>query len=178
PYEEVLAAWATPITQLCGCLGEQLREHQLVTRSQEQAREWVARIESQLQLCWDRPRNLLVFINPFSGARMARAVWEQQAMPVFVKARIRFTAIETLHANHAYETIAGMTADELAQYQGIVAVGGDGVFQECLMGALDVGRVDCHPPPPSTSISPSTTTAKEPSQPGIRTAHPLMKFKP
>ncbi|KAJ9533266.1 hypothetical protein QJQ45_018391 [Haematococcus lacustris] len=252
PYEEVLAAWATPITQLCGCLGEQewelvvaalhrrpsapstwqLREHRLVTRSQEQAREWVARIESQLQLCWDRPRNLLVFINPFSGARKARAVWEQQAMPVFVKARIRFTAIETLHANHAYETIAGMTADELAQYQGIVAVGGDGVFQECLMGvieqkgrkgegagvaarlrvghipggstdavaytlhgtrcpvsaalhialgdrqALDVGRVDCHPPPPSTSISPSTTTAKEPGQPGTRTAHPLIKVAP
>jgi ceramide kinase len=56
-------------------------------------------------------------------------LWESKALPVFNKARVKCTVIETERCGHAIEVIAGMKADELAQYQGLVAVGGDGLFQ-------------------------------------------------
>lgn len=42
-----------------------------------------------------RPRSLLVFVNPYSGARRARHVWERQVLPVFTRARIKVHAVET-----------------------------------------------------------------------------------
>ncbi len=42
-----------------------------------------------------RPRSLLVFVNPYSGARRARHVWERQVLPVFKRARIKVHAVET-----------------------------------------------------------------------------------
>ena len=45
-------------------------------------------------------------------------------MPVFVKARINFTVIETQRSGHAIEVIAGMSPGELAQYQVWVGFGG------------------------------------------------------
>jgi len=47
--------------------------------------------------CIYRPRHLLVLINPFSGAKRSRLVWEQKARPVFEKAHIKYTLVETLH---------------------------------------------------------------------------------
>ena len=38
-------------------------------------------------------------------------------MPVFLKARVNFTVIETQRTGHAIEVIAGMSPEELAQYQ-------------------------------------------------------------
>eukprot|EP00983_Pelagomonas_calceolata_P087746 1157024-Pelagomonas_calceolata.AAC.8 len=54
--------------------------------------------ESPLHLYVCRPKNLLVLINPFSGAKRSRVVWEQKARPVFEKAHIKYTLVETLHA--------------------------------------------------------------------------------
>uniref|UniRef100_A0A7S3QT80 DAGKc domain-containing protein n=1 Tax=Dunaliella tertiolecta TaxID=3047 RepID=A0A7S3QT80_DUNTE len=158
PYDEILGVWQVPHTRscdigLCPCeyslvvyaVGRKkgqpckwhLEEHRLVAGSPEQAEDWIAIINASLQMCHDRPKNLLVLINPFSGAKRSRVVWEQKARPVFEKAHIKYTLVETLHADHARDFVANMKPDELAQYQGVVAVGGDGVFQECVMGLME-----------------------------------------
>lgn len=38
--------------------------------------------------------------------------------------------------DHARDMLAAMKPDELSQYQGVVAVGGDGVFQVSIGGLL------------------------------------------
>ena len=45
--------------------------------------EWSAHIRAALRLQVHRPKNLLVIINPFGGARKALQIWETTVMPVF-----------------------------------------------------------------------------------------------
>lgn len=124
-----------------------------------------------------RPRRLLVFVNPFGGARRGKKIWDTVVRPVFDKAGIKCTAVETQHGGHARALLtseclggsgeaifedsrcavvcwpeqqdivfnamqspllggipgfylahlpAGMPSDELAGYDGVVAIGGDG----------------------------------------------------
>ena len=47
----------------------------------------------------------------------APQVWKTKVMPVFEKARVRYTVIETERTGHAIEVVAGMRPEELAQYQ-------------------------------------------------------------
>ena len=44
--------------------------------------EWALRINAAVRELAQRPRNLLVFLNPFSGARKARRVWQRKAAPI------------------------------------------------------------------------------------------------
>ena len=48
-----------------------------------------------------RPRRLLVFVNPFGGARRGKKIWDTVVRPVFDKAGIKCTAVETQHGGHA-----------------------------------------------------------------------------
>ena len=52
----------------------------------EGAADWTAAVQSSLRKCIDRPRSLLVFLNPFGGARQAQAVWDKVARPVMLLA--------------------------------------------------------------------------------------------
>ncbi len=60
---------------------------------------WRPRVRPPCPALWPagrRPRNLLVFVNPFSGSRRARQVWAFEGAPVFLKAGIKCTVIETM----------------------------------------------------------------------------------
>lgn len=145
-----------------------------------------------------RPRRLLVFVNPFGGARRGCAIWENVVRPVFDKAGIRSRAVETQHGGHARALLtgvggagwggldlscwsecmlveslgtgqahcrsarstnadraqrashnppcnvthptrlhpSGMAGEELAGYDGVVAIGGDGLFHEASWGVM------------------------------------------
>ncbi|GAX83936.1 hypothetical protein CEUSTIGMA_g11360.t1 [Chlamydomonas eustigma] len=154
PYDEILSAWLVPQGECCSpCLDYSfkiyslardrrrpsswsVREHALSTSALDQAKEWVVAINAAVAMNTDRPRSLMVFLNPVSGSWQARQFWEGKALPVFNKARVKCTVIETERCGHAIEMIAGMNNEELAQYQGLVAVGGDGLFQELVMGLM------------------------------------------
>lgn len=73
-----------------------------------------------------RPQRLLVFVNPFGGSRRAQQIWETTVRPVFDKASIKSRAVETEHGGHARALLISMPAEELAGYDGVVAIGGDG----------------------------------------------------
>ena len=45
--------------------------------------DWARRLQAALKALPDRPRRLLVLINPFGGAREARQTWEHKAAPIF-----------------------------------------------------------------------------------------------
>ncbi|KAK9833420.1 hypothetical protein WJX81_003514 [Elliptochloris bilobata] len=110
----------------------------LAAPSAEVAAEWVARINGALRQAHQRPGALLVLVNPFGGARRARRTWQRTAEPILEAAGARSVVVETERAGHARELVEGLSAAELESYDGIVAVGGDGLFQEALNGLLAV----------------------------------------
>lgn len=49
----------------------------------ELVHEWALKIGEAIRMQPQRPSTLLVLINPFGGARRARAVWRRTASPIF-----------------------------------------------------------------------------------------------
>ena len=54
-----------------------------VVQSAEVVRDWAAAVNTAVRQCTQRPKSLLVFLNPFGGARQALRVWQKVAVPIF-----------------------------------------------------------------------------------------------
>ncbi|CAI5635742.1 unnamed protein product [Oreochromis niloticus] len=96
--------------------------------------EWVQVTNEQLSLLTSRPKSLLVYINPFGGKRHGKRIYEQKVAPMFRLAGIATTVIVTERANHAEDHLK--TEANLDKYDGVVCVGGDGMFSEVLHGLV------------------------------------------
>jgi len=81
----------------------------------------------------NRPKELAVIINPIGGKHNARQQWLNKAKPLFTLAKIHFQEYETQHSNHAFEIAAQLDIQHL---DGIVCVGGDGLFNEIINGLM------------------------------------------
>ncbi|KAL8160300.1 hypothetical protein V2J09_001837 [Rumex salicifolius] len=111
-------------------------------------RTFVNQINAYLNKELGRPKSLMVFVNPLSGRRKGQRTWEAVA-PVFTRAIIRTKVIVTERAGHAFDAMASMGNQELDSYDGVVAVGGDGFFNEILNGfLLSRLKAPCPPIPP------------------------------
>ncbi|VUZ53071.1 unnamed protein product [Hymenolepis diminuta] len=93
--------------------------------------------------CPDRPRSLLIFVNPYGGRRRAEAIYYSSVRPIFDLAGIRSKVILTTHKNHCQKYILN---EDLSPYDGVVSVGGDGLFSELLQGLLYRTRKDAKMP--------------------------------
>jgi diacylglycerol kinase family enzyme len=98
----------------------------LASASEGMLQDWLARINAAIAAQPRRPRRLLVFVNPFGGSRRAAQIWRSTVRPVFDKAGIKCRAVETEHGGHVRALLTAMPPEELAGYDGIVAIGGDG----------------------------------------------------
>ncbi|KAJ4706601.1 ceramide kinase-like [Melia azedarach] len=107
---------------------------------------WVNQINASLNVEVERPKNLLIFVHPMSGKGNGRRTWETVA-PIFSRAKIETTVIVTQRAGQAYDVMAANK--ELNSYDGVVAVGGDGFFNEILNGFLSSRYKAPYPPAPS-----------------------------
>ncbi|UYV79567.1 CERK [Cordylochernes scorpioides] len=86
-----------------------------------------------MQLLWyRRPRKLLVFINPYGGKKKAPDIYKK-VYPLFRLASIQLDERVTQRANHARDLLLDM---DLSGYDGVVGVGGDGMFSELLNGLV------------------------------------------
>ncbi|XP_075041120.1 ceramide kinase-like isoform X2 [Mixophyes fleayi] len=95
---------------------------------------WVQSIQDRVyQAGYRRPRKLLVFINPYGGSGKASKIYYTKISHLFQLAGIESDVIETSRANHARDYV--MEAD-LQKYDGVVCVGGDGMFSELLHGVV------------------------------------------
>ncbi|KAL8566237.1 hypothetical protein ACOMHN_046738 [Nucella lapillus] len=82
---------------------------------------------------FNRPKRLLVFVNPYGGKKRAPKIFEK-VRNLFDLAAVSLDIIETERQFHA--------RDELQKYDvssvdGVVCVGGDGTFSEVLNGVLN-----------------------------------------
>ncbi|XP_007889183.2 ceramide kinase [Callorhinchus milii] len=95
--------------------------------------QWVQALQRRLDLQGVRPKNLLVFINPFGGKQLGKHIYDKKVAPLFQLASITTEVIVTEHANHARDHLAEV---DLRIYDGIVCVGGDGMFSEVIHGLI------------------------------------------
>jgi ceramide kinase len=82
--------------------------------------------------CNPRPRKLYVVINPLSGKGNALKVWEKIER-LFQVAEVELTVVVTNRKGHGRELTQYLDCSE---YDGIVGVGGDGLYSELLNGLL------------------------------------------
>ncbi|XP_019732674.1 ceramide kinase isoform X2 [Hippocampus comes] len=120
---------------------------------------WIQTINDQLATQTNRPKSLLVYINPYGGKRDGKHIYDQKVAPLFCRACIATDVIVTERANHARDHLK--TEANLDQYDGVVSVGGDGMFNEILHGlvartqsehGIDANRPDAHLAPCSLRI--------------------------
>ncbi|XP_057711691.1 ceramide kinase [Corythoichthys intestinalis] len=96
--------------------------------------QWIQTINDQLAVQTNRPKSLLVYINPYGGKRQAKYIYDQKVAPLFSRACIATDVIVTERANHARDHLK--TEANLDKYDGVVSVGGDGMFSEILHGLV------------------------------------------
>lgn len=106
--------------------------------SQADVQAWADAVQSALNQIEGRPRKLLVFVNPFGGKRQAPIIWKAKAKKIFDQAGIDVRVVHTERAGHADDTIMRLTLEEMKELDGIVAVGGDGLFHEMVNGLLTI----------------------------------------
>uniref|UniRef100_A0A452UY43 Ceramide kinase n=1 Tax=Ursus maritimus TaxID=29073 RepID=A0A452UY43_URSMA len=94
---------------------------------------WLHTLQELLGKLASRPKHLLVFINPFGGKGHGRRIYERKVAPLFTLASITTEVIVTERANQAKESLYEINIDK---YDGIVCVGGDGMFSEVLHGLI------------------------------------------
>lgn len=82
-----------------------------------------------------RPKRLLVFVNPFGGKGKALHLYKSQVKRLLLLAGIETKLIVTRYANHARDTIEDPLFN-VDYFDGIVCVGGDGMFSELMNGLL------------------------------------------
>uniref|UniRef100_A0A674B6H7 Ceramide kinase n=1 Tax=Salmo trutta TaxID=8032 RepID=A0A674B6H7_SALTR len=105
-----------------------------------QCQQWVQTINNQLSLLSIRPKRLLVYINPYSGKQRGKWIYEQRVAPLFSRASISTDVIVTESANHARDHLK--TEVDLKQCDGVVCVGGDGMFSEVVHGLVSRTQSD------------------------------------
>lgn len=89
--------------------------------------KWVGKIKEKLKNTTQRPKNLLVFVNPYGGRKKAVEIYEKQVEPLFKLANIDVNLLVTERLNHAYDYLI---EHGWGSIDGIVCVGGDGTFSE------------------------------------------------
>ncbi|KAL7613407.1 hypothetical protein Lser_V15G09184 [Lactuca serriola] len=123
---------------------------------------WVNRLSGFLTMETHRPKNLLVYVNPGSGKGNGCRTWLSLA-PIFSQAKVKTKVTVTERAGHAFEAMASMSDKELNSYDGIVAVGGDGFFNEILNGILLSRHKAPYPPSPPDDESESDVLPHDPT---------------
>ncbi|KAL3869163.1 hypothetical protein ACJMK2_041874 [Sinanodonta woodiana] len=80
-----------------------------------------------------RPKRLVVFVNPNSGHRKGVNIFHNVVKPLFELCDISLKVIETVRPGEPKELLENY---DLRLMDGLVAIGGDGMFSECMNGLL------------------------------------------
>lgn len=111
-----------------------LRQVVLLHAAQEVVLAWHHAIWALINGLSQRPRRLLVIINPFGGKKKAVQIYRKKVEPIFRRAAIQMNVIQTTHRGHGREIVeeTGVTDG----INGVVVVGGDGLVNEVVTGLL------------------------------------------
>ncbi|XP_056305527.1 ceramide kinase family protein [Danio aesculapii] len=113
--------WSLGRTQFC-CPSRAVRD------------QWITQLRNALKThSPSRPHRLLVFINPFGGKKRGKQIFHSLVSPLFELAGISSHVVVTERANQARDYIL---KKDLTGFDGVICVGGDGMFSELLHGVI------------------------------------------
>ncbi|XP_046544645.1 ceramide kinase-like [Haliotis rubra] len=100
-------------------------------------------------------RRFLVLINPVSGKRNARTIFRRNVEPILTLCGVLTEVIVTERPKHAEEILKNR---DLSDFEGVIAVGGDGFYSECVTGLLVRAqlRARIDPNDPESTITPAS----------------------
>ena len=81
----------------------------------------------------DRPKNLLIFINPFGGKGYGKNIFYNKVVPLLRLSGVKYKVIITERPFHAKDMVQTCSLEGV---DGVVCVGGDGMFSEIFSGLL------------------------------------------
>ncbi|XP_062994778.1 sphingosine kinase 2 [Elgaria multicarinata webbii] len=81
-----------------------------------------------------RPRRLLLLLNPFGGKGNGLQWCQSHILPMITEADVSFNLVQTERQNHARELVQSIS---LAEWDGIVAISGDGLLYEVVNGLME-----------------------------------------
>lgn len=110
-----------------------IRSLTLELETEDLAFELLTNLNLCLSTLKHRPRRLLAFVNPFSGKGRARLVFDKKVLPIFTRTNVSVRTIYTERANEARDYLLHQPLDE---FDGLICVGGDGMFAELCHGLL------------------------------------------
>ncbi|KAL3085011.1 hypothetical protein niasHS_010080 [Heterodera schachtii] len=113
-----------------------IRECVIKFETNADVEKWSTLLGNALTAQKHRPKRLLVFINPFGGKGHAISIWEKEVEPIFKLANIEYEVRKTERADHALEIVREFSVDQWEGIDGIVSVGGDGLFNEILSATV------------------------------------------
>lgn len=82
-----------------------------------------------------RPKRLIVFVNPYGGKGNALYLYNSRVKHLLELAEVEATLVVTKYANHARDTVEDPQFN-VEYFDGIICVGGDGMFSELMNGLL------------------------------------------
>ncbi|KAH6790542.1 sphingosine kinase 1 [Perilla frutescens var. frutescens] len=100
--------------------------------SNDSLRIWTQKLQEYLDSL-GRPKRLFIFVNPYGGKKSASIIFQNDVKPLLDDAKVEYTVQETKYQLHAKEVVQSL---DLAKYDGIICVSGDGVLVEVLNGLL------------------------------------------
>ncbi|XP_014212641.1 ceramide kinase [Copidosoma floridanum] len=110
--------------------------HHSVAMSHDDPRQiasWVKTIRNCLASFKNRPKKILLFVNPYGGKKKGLEIWEKQVQPLMTIAGIESKVVITERQGHIREILL---TNEIDSYQAAVSVGGDGTFAELFNGMI------------------------------------------
>ncbi|CEF66383.1 Ceramide kinase [Strongyloides ratti] len=97
---------------------------------------WVKLLTENLKQLPERPKKLVIFVNPFGGKGKAKKIYDTKVEPFFKMVGIECNVILTERANHAFDLLQQFGNDPWETMDGVVSVGGDGLFNEVLCSTV------------------------------------------
>lgn len=98
-----------------------------------QVSSWVKTLQNNLQNFTNRPKRLLLFINPYGGKRRAMKIYEKHSKPLFTIAGVDVTVNVSQRKDQIRDFVAYHNLD---MFDSVACVGGDGTLSELFNGLV------------------------------------------
>ena len=98
--------------------------------------QWVQQLD-YVAMIRRRPKHLVFIVNPVSGKKDARKFFSKSVEPLLKAMGVSYVKYETEHQGHATEICRDLN---VANTDGIIALGGDGTANEVIYGLTDLTK--------------------------------------
>lgn len=88
---------------------------------------WISRLQQVIDGFKERPRSIKVFLQPCAGAKASRFLYNQKVLPLLEAAKIKLDMTDLQHNEQIKQEMVHL---DLAEYDSIVCVGGDGTVSK------------------------------------------------